>query len=670
MAIRREQLLETHQELKRFSRATQLLRSNTMAALDNYTLRESEELYRFLTENTNDLITLYDVEGHRVYVSPSFARLLGWVPAATFGGVHPEDLQATRQAWQQVLAGEKTFVTFRHAHADGSWRWLEAWGSLVHYQGKPHVMAVTRDITERKQVEEALQQAHQNYVTLVNSIDGIVWEADARTFTFNFVSHQAERLLGYPVERWLTEPTFWKDHIHPDDQEWAVNFCVQSTHQKRPHDFEYRMLAADGRVVWLRDIVTVVVENDQAVRLRGVMVDITEQKRAEEAAKESQEQLRLAFEATKIGTGELDLQLNQTTFSNALQQVLGFAPGAFNPTFEGYVERVHPEDRALVRQAVEQAIAGQPDIALDYRIVWPDGSIRWVTSRATTFYDGAGKATRIIGALMDITERKQVEEELRQHREHLEELVAERTAELAIAKERAEEADRLKSAFLATMSHELRTPLNSIIGFTGIMVQGLAGPLNDEQQKQLNMVKNSARHLLNLINEVLDLSKIEAGQVELQMEPFDMSALIDKTVQTLAPLAQKKKLKLSAEVAPEVAAVISDQRRVEQILINLVNNAIKFTEKGQVHIECWAHDRRLLTSVVDTGIGIKPEDMAKLFTTFRQLDSTLGRKHEGTGLGLAICQKLADLLGGEIRVESVWGVGSNFTLTLPLKIVD
>jgi len=262
-------------------------------------------------------------------------------------------------------------------------------------------------------------------------------------------------------------------------------------------------------------------------------------------------------------------------------------------------------------------------------------------------------------------ERKWAEEELRKHHEHLEELVNERTAELAIAKDKAEEADRLKSAFLATMSHELRTPLNSIIGFTGILLQGMVGPLNDEQELQLGMVKSSARHLLNLINEILDLSKIEARQVELRMEPFDLRALIDKTVQTLAPLAEKKQLKLIADVAPEIGRVINDQRRVEQILINLLSNAIKFTEQGQVRIECQARDGWLLASVIDTGIGIKPEDMTKLFTTFRQIDSTLARQHEGTGLGLAICQKLASLLGGEIRVESTWEVGSNFTFALP-----
>ena len=264
-------------------------------------------------------------------------------------------------------------------------------------------------------------------------------------------------------------------------------------------------------------------------------------------------------------------------------------------------------------------------------------------------------------------ERKRAEEELRKHREHLEELVEERTVELATAREQAESADRLKSAFLATMSHELRTPLNSIIGFTGIVLKELTGPLNDEQKKQLGMVRTSASHLLNLINDILDISKIEAGQLEIAPEPFDMPETIEKVVRTVTPQAEQKGLLLVAEVSPEVGKIVSDRRRVEQIIINLLNNAVKFTEKGVVRVECLVSDDRLVTRVVDTGIGIKPEDMDKLFVAFQQVDSSLARPHEGTGLGLSICKKLVEMLGGEIRAESVWGVGSTFTFTLPMK---
>ncbi len=274
---------------------------------------------------------------------------------------------------------------------------------------------------------------------------------------------------------------------------------------------------------------------------------------------------------------------------------------------------------------------------------------------------------------------RQLHEELRRHAEELEQRVAERTRELAVARDRAEAADHLKSAFLATMSHELRTPLNSIIGFTGILLQGLAGPLNPEQTKQLGMVRVSARHLLELINDVLDISKIEAGQLEVRAECFDLAASARRVAAVVTPHAAKKGLVLTLTAPAGLPQMVSDRRRVEQILLNLLNNALKFTERGQVTLtaETVGDFQRspalppvpaVRLRVADTGIGIKPDDLALLFQPFRQLDTGLTRHHEGTGLGLAICRRLAGLLGGEIRAESEWGRGSTFTVSLPLSL--
>jgi PAS domain S-box-containing protein len=274
----------------------------------------------------------------------------------------------------------------------------------------------------------------------------------------------------------------------------------------------------------------------------------------------------------------------------------------------------------------------------------------------------------------DISARKRAELALREAKADLERKVEERTAELQTALVQAEAADRIKSAFLATMSHELRTPLNSIIGFTGIVLQGLAGPLTPEQQKQLGMVRGSARHLLDLINDVLDISKIEAGQLEVRDEPVDLAALLERTVGTIRPLAAQKGLALETRIPDTLPALRSDRRRVEQILLNLLNNAVKFTDRGGVTLTVRAGpdvrlaDRRpaVALAVADTGIGIRPADLQRLFQPFQQVDSGLSRQHEGTGLGLAICRRLAELLGGTITVQSTWGVGSTFTVTLPL----
>jgi len=258
------------------------------------------------------------------------------------------------------------------------------------------------------------------------------------------------------------------------------------------------------------------------------------------------------------------------------------------------------------------------------------------------------------------------ERELREHRDHLEDLVKIRTEQLALATERAEESDRLKSAFLATMSHELRTPLNSIIGFTGILHQGLAGPLNDEQNKQLGMVQNSAQHLLELINDVLDISKIEAGQLEIVRGTFDLRRSLDKVVNLVLPMAEKKGLPIYLHMTDPINEFTGDQRRVEQILINLLNNAIKFTEMGEIRVSCSLYDSKVILLVSDTGIGIKPEDIETIFKPFRQIDAGLSRKYEGTGLGLSITRKLANMMGGEIQVKSEEGVGSTFSVILPM----
>ncbi len=288
-----------------------------------------------------------------------------------------------------------------------------------------------------------------------------------------------------------------------------------------------------------------------------------------------------------------------------------------------------------------------------------NGERVWVAWANKPIVDETGKVLEILSIGNDITKLIETERELRNAFE-----------ELAVAKEHAEAADRLKSAFLATMSHELRTPLNSIIGFTGIILQGIVGPLNDEQKIQLNMVRSSAQHLLSLINDVLDISKIEAGQLQVAYENYDLRSTIEKAVESARPLADKKGLELICEVSPEIDVVTGDRRRVEQVLLNLISNAIKFTETGEVKIECESEEDNVTIRVIDTGIGIKTEDMGKIFQDFRQIDSGMTRKYEGTGLGLSICKRLVELMGGQIGVTSVWSSGSTFSFSLPKERKD
>jgi hypothetical protein len=258
-------------------------------------------------------------------------------------------------------------------------------------------------------------------------------------------------------------------------------------------------------------------------------------------------------------------------------------------------------------------------------------------------------------------------QELRISNSEMEIRIQVRTAELEEAMERAKEADRIKSAFLATMSHELRTPLNSIIGFTGILLQELAGNLNPEQKKQMGMVQNSARHLLTLINDILDISKIEARQFDLSPSQFDIRDSVEKTISIISPMAETKGIKINLICNHCDTKVFTDQRRLEQVLLNLLSNAIKFTDKGKVTLEFKEEDKQYLLIVSDTGIGIAEADLQNIFVPFRQVDTGLSRKYEGTGLGLAITKRIVELMGGTITVKSNLGHGSAFTVTLPKK---
>ncbi len=327
------------------------------------------------------------------------------------------------------------------------------------------------------------------------------------------------------------------------------------------------------------------------------------------------------------------------------------------------LQDLYPDDEKSAITEFAQGVHGHAN-AGEWHHIKKDGSqISIIATSHDIKYLGRNARVAVI---IDITERKKAEEELKLHREHLEELVNQRTAELEKEKLHAQSADRLKSAFLATMSHELRTPLNSIIGFTGILMQERPGPLNHEQKKQLGMAQNSARHLLSLINDVLDISKIEAGQLKMNLQQFDLREVINKVVEANKPFADKKNLKISVAIDENINYITSDNLRVQQILLNLVNNAIKFTEIGTIVIKCFSVGDSVKIQIIDTGIGIDVEKKELLFKPFMQIDTGLTRKHEGTGLGLSICKKLAEMLNGEIEVDSRFGSGSIFTLTLPI----
>lgn len=402
--------------------------------------------------------------------------------------------------------------------------------------------------------------------------------------------------------------------------------------------------------------------------------DVTEQKHIEEALRDSERKYRelvmlansIILRWTRDGHIVFMNEFGQRFFGYTESELLG----------RHVVGTIVPETGSAggdLHQLMEE-ITANPRM-FDRNInenMRSSGESVWIDWTNKIILDDQGQVKEILSIGSDITERKKAEkdirrlnDELQRHAEVLEQRVAERTAELAASMGKALAADRIKSAFLATMSHELRTPLNSIIGFTGILLQGLAGTLNPEQKKQMTMVQNSSCHLLALINDVLDISKIEAGQLELSFKSFDLRASIEKMVSLVSPLAQKKDIDLKMDIADDIKTAVSDQVRLEQVILNLLNNAVKFTEQGYVSVSCGSDNDKYILSVKDTGIGMKPEEIPNLFKPFCQIDTGLARKYEGTGLGLSICMKILDMMGGTISVESQWGKGSVFSVSFP-----
>jgi PAS domain S-box-containing protein len=398
---------------------------------------------------------------------------------------------------------------------------------------------------------------------------------------------------------------------------------------------------------------------------RKLEEEIAERRRTEKTLRESEEKFRHLSEEISDGIS-ITVDGKNYWVNKAFSDIFGYTREEL--IGKGVDFLVVPEEVPGLVKRMKDRLAGK-DVPAYYETIArrKDGRrINIEVSAKVITFDGR-QAIQVV--VHDITERKQVEEALRRAHYELEAKVAERTRELARANAKLKEIDRIKSEFLATMSHELRTPLNSIIGFIGIILKGFTGEINEEQKKQLSMAYTSAEHLSGLINDILDLSRIESGKMELFIEEFRIEDVVTETTRTLSGMISQKGLKLVTEIQDGMPEIRSDRKKVLQILLNLLNNAVKFTDKGEIRIKCSMVDNNnLVISVSDTGIGIRDEDMDHLFEAFRQIDGTARRRYQGAGLGLYLCKKLATLLRGRILAESEYGMGSKFTLEIPVRL--
>jgi len=743
-------------------------------------LRGSEERFRFLVQNSSDVISLFDAEGSILYQAPSVERLLGHPAQDRIGRnvliVHPDDEGLKRAFFETMLSRPGTPVTaeFRLRHADATWRAIEAIGqNFLHEPGVAGIVTNYRDITDRKQAESELRISEQRFRTFVDHAADAFFLFDDENIVLD-VNRQACQTLGYTREELLGKTPIEFD---PDVTPAILDEIKRKLDDGQLMAFESRHRRKDGTVFPVEVRGQAFWEGGRRFRMASAR-DITERKLTEEALRESEERFRGTFENAAIGIANVNFQGRWLRVNQRLCDIVGYARDELlQKTFQ---EITYPDDLAISLEKFIPFMRGElPQYSLQKRYVRKDGSIVWIELFGSLQRDAAGKPAYVIVMIQDISERKRLEGELREseHRwrsitEALPQLVWTATpdgacdyfstqwtqytgvptdellgwqwlktlhpgdreptrqfwtdsaagrhdydveyrvrrldgeyrwfktrgvpirgskgevfkwfgtctditdgklaaGELRLAKEAAESANRAKDEFLANVSHEIRTPMNAIMGLTSLV---LGTDLNEGQRQSLTTVKSAANNLLSIINDLLDFSKIEAGKLELSLGEFGLRATLADTMRALAVRAQQKGLELVSNVQTELPdALIGDAGRLRQVLLNLIGNAIKFTEKGEVVVQVCAisdatskndeNEVHLLFTVRDTGIGIPGEKQATIFRAFEQEDSSTTRKYGGTGLGLTISSQLAALMGGRIDVDSEPGRGSTFSFT-------
>jgi len=639
-----------------------------LLALLAATEREKEDTeanYRGQIEaiNRSQMMIEFHMDGTIIKANENYLRTFGYTDADLEGKDHRvfvteeyANSSEYKAFWDDLRRGRFQSGEFIRIGKDGRKVWIVAsYNPIYGPDGVPFkVVKFASDVSDRVRAQDALADAEARLRGILdNVLDGIVTiDGEGSIVSANpaierMFGYRAEELVGQSAKTLLPEQERRRLYGHlAGNEPRGLGEAMGVTR-------ELEGLAKDGRTFPI-ELSVRAVSFDGAQMFVGLIRDIGERKRAEETLRTTEERLRLALEAAHIGTFDWDVVSNRLISSRWYEELWGFKPGEFTGADDAFLERVHPGDRPAIAAELSRCITARAPFVSEFRVEWPDRSVHWLMIRAEFSFDDAGQPLQLRGVVMDITERKRHEESLRE------------------ATHKAEDSNRIKSDFLANMSHEIRTPLNAIIGMTYLALR--AGP-SEPQERYLTKIGNAAESLLGITNDILDFSKIEAGKLELEHIPFMLDDVLNNLNDIVSQKAEQKGIAIVFSVARGVPRfLIGDPLRLGQILINLLNNAIKFTDKGEIVVKVVASevgsDKGVFRfSVSDTGIGMTPEQVAKLFQSFSQADTSFTRRYGGTGLGLAISKQLSELMGGTLTVESEYGAGSTFLFTAAFNIV-
>ena len=517
------------------------------------------------------------------------------------------------------------------------------------------LVSLALEAVERLHAEGALRKSEGRTRLIIDTALSAVISVD-----------EQGRIIGWNAQ---AEQTFGWTRQEAIGRTMADTIIPQAQREAHRRGFERFIKTGDGPILNKRIEITALRRDgtefpielaitplrlENAYTFTAFVVDISERKQAEEALRTSEARLLMTVQGSHIGIWDWNLTTGSVYFSPQWKSHLGHDEATLSNTFEEWRSRIHPEDQPLVHTTIQSCLDGDhSQFELEHRLQHRDGSYRWILSRGSLIRDEYGVAARMVGIHIDTTDRKRTEEELR------------------AAKEAAEAASKAKSEFLANMSHEIRTPMNGVLGTTELL---LNSPLTDKQRHLASTVHRSGRTLLAIINDILDFSKIEAGKLDLECVGFDLSQLLDESLELFMEAGRRKHLLLTQQIDEKVPRYLKgDPVRFRQILMNLLSNAMKFTETGEIsltagYVSGTATHAQLRISVTDTGIGIPPAAKLRIFDAFAQADGSTTRRYGGTGLGLSIARRLVELMGGTITVESEPGRGSTFSFTARFEL--